>query len=241
VKWLVIGKFREGVYPLWGFYYFRFWFVKKCIDITPLSLLTGTPFLALYYRLMGMKTGKNVYLGSDRVRVFDLVSVGNNSSISKEAHLMGYTVEDGMLKLGRISVGSNCFVGARSLLHPGSAMEDDSALLELSMLKENCTIPEGETWRGSPANPYKSSYDLLVEAKKKSQPSVKLFKSIGLILVHTVALLFVILSGYIFFKYPGKLLDDTYHNHPVIGPVHFNILPFFCGSEMARSGEIETR
>src|SRR5664280_2465021 len=61
VKWLVIGKFREGVYPLWGFYYFRFWFVKKCVDITPLSLLTGTPFLAVYYRLMGMKTGKNVY------------------------------------------------------------------------------------------------------------------------------------------------------------------------------------
>ena len=197
VKWLVIGKFRAGVYPLWGFYYFRFWFVKKCIDITPVSLLTGTPFLALYYRLMGMKTGKNVYLGSDRVRVFDLVSVGSNSSISKEAHLMGYTVEDGMLKLGKISVGSNCFVGARSLLHPGSAMEDDSALLELSMLKVNCTIPEGETWRGSPAKPYKSSYDLLIEAKKKSQPSVKLFKRIGLILVHTVALLFVILLPWI--------------------------------------------
>jgi non-ribosomal peptide synthetase-like protein len=197
VKWLVIGKFREGVYPLWGFYYFRFWFVKKCVDITPLSLLTGTPFLAVYYRLMGMKTGKNVYLGSDRVRVFDLVSVGNNSSISKEAHLMGYTVEDGMLKLGKIFVGSNCFVGARSLLHPGSVMEDDSALLELSMLKVNCTIPEGETWRGSPAKPYKNSYDLMVEARKKSPRSVTFVKRIGLTLIHALAMLFVLLLPWI--------------------------------------------
>jgi non-ribosomal peptide synthetase-like protein len=197
VKWLVIGKFREGVYPLWGFYYFRFWFVKKCIDITPVSLITGTPFLALYYRLMGMKTGKNVYLGSDRVRAFDLVSVGNNSSISKEANLMGYTVEDGLLKLGKISVGKNCFVGARSLLHPGSAMEDDSSLLELSMLKVNSTIPEGETWRGSPAKPYKSSYDLLVEAKKKKPQSANLFKRIGLTMVHALAVLFILVLPWI--------------------------------------------
>ena len=197
IKWLVIGRFREGVYPLWGFYYFRFWFVKKCTDITPVTLLTGTPFLAIYFRLMGTKIGKNVYLGSDRIRVFDLVSVGNNSSISKEANIMGYVVEDGMLKLGRISIGKNCFVGARSLLHLNSHMEDDSALLELSMLPENCIIPANQTWRGSPAKPYKSEYDLLVAAKKKTPQSINIAKRIGLIIVHTMALLFVILLPWI--------------------------------------------
>ncbi len=95
IKWLVIGKFREGIHPLWGFYYFRFWFVKKCVDIAQVNLLSGTPFLAMYFRLMGSKIGKDVYLGSDRIRVFDLVSVGNNSSISKEANILGYLVEDG--------------------------------------------------------------------------------------------------------------------------------------------------
>ena len=180
MKWLVIGKFKEGVYPLWGFYYFRFWLVKKFVDITPVVLLTGTPFLAIYYRLMGMKIGKKVYLGSDRVRIFDLVSVGDNSSISKEAYIMGYTVEDGMLKLGRISIGNNCFVGARSLLHQNSCMEDDSALLELSMLPENGIIPAGKVWRGSPAKEYKNEYDLLVAAKKKPSTTESLFKKIGL-------------------------------------------------------------
>ena len=197
LKWLVIGKFKEGIYPLWGFYYFRFWFVKKCVDITQVSLLTGTPFLAIYYRLMGTKIGKNVYLGSDRVRVFDLVSLGNNSSISKEAYIMGYVVEDGMLKLGRISIGNNCFVGARSLLHQNSRMEDDSALLELSMLPGNCTIPAGQTWRGSPAKPYNSAYDLLVAAKKESPQSIKPAKRIGLVIVHALALLFVFLLPWI--------------------------------------------
>ncbi len=193
LKWLVIGKFKEGIYPLWGFYYFRFWFVKKCVDITPVILLTGTPFLAIYYRLMGTKIGKDVYLGSDRLRVFDLVSVGNNSSISKEAHIMGYVVEDGMLKLGRISIGNNCFIGARALVHENSRMEDDSSLLELSMLPEKSTIPAGQTWRGSPAKHYKSSDELLVLAKKKSPQHVKLAKRIGLTIIHALAVLFILL------------------------------------------------
>jgi non-ribosomal peptide synthetase-like protein len=197
IKWLVIGKFKEGAYPLWGFYYFRFWLVKKFVDITPVVLLSGTPFLAIYYRLMGMKVGKNVYLGSDRVRIFDLVSVGNNSSISKEAQIMGYIVEDGLLKLGTISIGNNCFVGARSLLHQKSIMEDDSALLELSMLPENVTIPKGQVWRGSPAKEYKNEYDLLVTAKKKSSKPVNIFKKIGLTTIHAIALLIVLLLPWI--------------------------------------------
>jgi non-ribosomal peptide synthetase-like protein len=192
-KWLIIGKFREGTYPLWGFYYFRFWFVKKCVDITPVALLTGTPFLAIYFRLMGTKIGKNVYLGSDRVRIFDLVSIGNNSSISKETNILGYVVEDGMLKLGPISIGNNCFVGARNLLNENTRMEDDSALLELSMLPENSIIPSGQTWRGSPANLFENAYDLLVAAKKKSPHQVNLVQKMGLTIVHALALLFVLL------------------------------------------------
>jgi non-ribosomal peptide synthetase-like protein len=197
LKWLVIGKFREGIYPLWGFYYFRFWFVKKFVDIIQPTILTGTPFLAIYYRLMGSRIGKNVYLGSDRMRVFDLVSVGNNSGISKEANIMGYMVEDGMLILGRITIGNNCFVGARSLLHQNSRMEDDSALLELSMLPQNATVPAGQTWRGSPAKPCKGSSDLLSAARKKPQQPVGRIKRLGLTIVHLIALLFVFLLPWI--------------------------------------------
>ena len=51
---------------------------------------------------MGSEIGKGVYLGSDRMRVFDLISVGDFSSISKEACLLGYEVGNGMLRIGRM-------------------------------------------------------------------------------------------------------------------------------------------
>ena len=31
VKWAVLGRMRPGRYPLWGFYYFRWWFVKALL------------------------------------------------------------------------------------------------------------------------------------------------------------------------------------------------------------------
>jgi non-ribosomal peptide synthetase-like protein len=168
VKWLVIGKFREGRYPLWGFYYFRFWFVKKFVDLTPLGLLSGTPFLNFYFRLMGAKIGKNVYLGSDRIRIFDLCQVGDNSSIMREAHLTGYTVENGELIIGPLSIGKNCVIGTRSVISEYAVMNDHSTLGDLSLLQAGQGIPEGENWEGSPAaKTGHSKYDRLFTTDRK--------------------------------------------------------------------------
>ena len=101
---------------MWGGYYFRFWLVKKFVDLTPLGLLSGTPFLNLYFRLMGAKIGKGVYLGSDRIRVFDLFSIGGGSSLAKEASLTGYRIENGQSIIGPGSAGKNCFVGTRACI-----------------------------------------------------------------------------------------------------------------------------
>jgi non-ribosomal peptide synthetase-like protein len=151
IKWLVIGRFREGRFPLWGFYYFRFWLVKKIIDLTPLGLLSGTPFLNFYFRLMGAKIGQRVYMGSDRMRAFDLFSIGDGSSVSREAHLMGYTVENGELIIGSIAIGKNCYIGTRAVLSENTRMGNGATLGELSHLPANGNIPEGENWEGSQA------------------------------------------------------------------------------------------
>jgi len=33
VKWIVIGKYKEGLYPMWGVYHTRWWFVQKSIAV----------------------------------------------------------------------------------------------------------------------------------------------------------------------------------------------------------------
>ena len=54
-KWLVIGKMKEGDYPLWGSYYFRWWFVKTMQRLLPAQFLNGTPLYPMYLRWIGFK------------------------------------------------------------------------------------------------------------------------------------------------------------------------------------------
>jgi non-ribosomal peptide synthetase-like protein len=151
VKWIFIGRFKAGTYPLWGFYYLRFWFVCRIMDLVPTRLMRGTPILCWYYRLLGARIGKHAHLGSDRFRICDMISIGNNSSINSDVHCMAYTVSNGMLNIAPIHVGDNCTVGTRSVLSENTKMEDNSELGELSLLPSGSTIAANEFWEGSPA------------------------------------------------------------------------------------------
>ena len=95
VKWTVIGRYRPGSYPLWGSYYFRWWFTQGVLTTVPTTYLVGTPLLAIFYRLLGARIGHNVYLGSDNLGCFDLLTIGEGASIGTDAHAMGYSVSNG--------------------------------------------------------------------------------------------------------------------------------------------------
>lgn len=151
VKWLVIGRFRAGEYPLWGCYYFRFWVVKKLVEAAPTQLLSATPFLAVFYRLLGAKIGKNVYLGSTRLLCFALLSIGAGASVAREAALLGYRVERDRLIIGPITVGQNGYVGLRAIMEGGTSLGEAAELDDLSVLPAGQHVPAREGWLGSPA------------------------------------------------------------------------------------------
>jgi non-ribosomal peptide synthetase-like protein len=153
VKWMLIGRYRAGAWPLWGWFYWRWWFATTLEAAVPVGYLTGTPLYNIYLRLMGARIGRNTHVDCDAFAVYDLLEIGDDSSINADSNLPGYTVEKGRLKIGRITIGRRCFVGARAALRPDTVMEDDSALEDLSLLPRGGRIPRGQTWLGSPARP----------------------------------------------------------------------------------------
>jgi len=153
LKWLLLGRVRPGRYPLWSFYYLRFWFVRAVMRAAPVRYLSGTPFLVIYYRLMGARIGKNVFLGSQLVMTCDVLEIDDDSSIGMESSLDSSTVEEGMLRIAPIRIGKRCWVGNRAFLGGDTVMEDGAGLGHLSMLPDAKRIPAGELWCGSPAVP----------------------------------------------------------------------------------------
>ena len=45
LKWLVLGRTKPGVYPLWGVYYFRWWFAKRLEPLVHIKWLQGSPMI----------------------------------------------------------------------------------------------------------------------------------------------------------------------------------------------------
>ena len=151
-KWVVLGKIKAGKYKLWGSYYFRFWIVDKVIAICPTTYFTGTYVINVFYRLLGAKIGKNTYINTSAVSIFDLLSVGDNVSICTDSHLRGYSIAHGYLNIGTIEIEDDAFIGTRCCIAHNTKMGKNSSLEDLSLIPEGCTIPDNEHWAGSPAS-----------------------------------------------------------------------------------------
>lgn len=150
LKWTVIGRYKAGRYPVWGLYYFRWWLVTRFQSLGWSEMFVDTPLMSIYYRAMGAKVGKNCNMGTPICAAFDLVTIGENSSLGAETHILGYKVENGWLILGPVAIGANCYVGTHCALGLNVQMEDGSYLEDLSSLPDGETIGFGETKRGSP-------------------------------------------------------------------------------------------
>lgn len=202
-KWVLIGKFKEGKYPLWSTYYFRWWLARLFQRMCPEHLLSGTPLMPLYLRLMGAKVDSNCYIGSHEFGAFDLVSIGKNTSIAQDSQLLGYSVYDGYIHFGRITIGDDCYIGTHSSMSINSTMKTGSMIKEQSMVASGQTIPEGEFWAGSPAK--KDSFDsdlyrLTKQPGNVSKSTKALYAFIHLIVLEFFGLLSVLMfsQGFIF-------------------------------------------
>jgi non-ribosomal peptide synthetase-like protein len=164
-KWLLIGRFKAQSIPIWSFAYFRFWAVKTLMRTSPAAAFIGTPLYNAYLRLMGARIGRNVILKCAYAPVCtDLVTIGDNTIVRNETSLLGYRAQSNFIHMGPVKIGSNSFVGDRSVLDIDTAMGDNTQLGHASSLQSGQRVPDGKHYHGSPAVETSSNY-CTIEAK----------------------------------------------------------------------------
>ncbi len=152
IKWLVIGRYKSGHYPLWGRYYFRWWFVRRVLSVVPTRYLSGTPMLAFYFRMLGAKIGSDCFIGLNDIDAADLVFIDDRTIISDGSMIANVAVEKGELRIGTARLGRDSFLGVQAVLGRDGELGKKSRLEDLSMLPTGAHVPDGETWVGSPAS-----------------------------------------------------------------------------------------
>ncbi|KAF7975487.1 hypothetical protein HWV62_9401 [Athelia sp. TMB] len=126
VKWVVVWRYRPGLYRMWSVAHLRWWFVNQALVNGGKGVFAMTPGLTVWYwRLLGAKIGKNVRIDPRaRLGEADLLTLKDGCAIDS-ALVRGFCVErDGFFRLDRIEVGKRAVVNTYTALSPGAVIKD---------------------------------------------------------------------------------------------------------------------
>jgi non-ribosomal peptide synthetase-like protein len=154
VKWLLVGRWREERFPVWGLRYLRLWVVKILIRSSPLSLFHGSPLTALNLRALGARVGPGALILTTHMPVCtDLLTIGAGAVVRKESFLNGYRVVAGVVETGPVTIGRDAVIGEQTTVDVRTRIGDRAELAHASSLHAGQSVPDGQRWLGSPAEP----------------------------------------------------------------------------------------
>ncbi|PZH19755.1 peptide synthetase [Streptomyces sp. NTH33] len=158
-KWILVGRWKPGEFPLWSAAYLRFWLIKALLHANPMILFVGNPLYVMYLRALGARIGKDVTILSHSVPVCtDLLTIGAGTVIRKDSFFLCYRAHAGRIQTGRITLGRDVFLGEKTVLDIDTAMGDGAQLGHASALYRGQHVPDGERRHGSPAQPTTVDY-----------------------------------------------------------------------------------
>ena len=119
---------------------------------------------------MGLKVGKNfkrlhgVILDPSHCW---LISIGDNVTIAPRVHILAHDASTfvflGYVKIGRVDIGNNVFIGAESVVLPNVKIEDNVIIGAHSTVTKN--LKKNSVYAGNPAK-YICSIDEYIEKNK---------------------------------------------------------------------------
>jgi non-ribosomal peptide synthetase-like protein len=154
LKWVFAGKYESGSHPMWSWPVWRSEAITTTYEALAvpffLEYLRGTPWLPLLLRLIGVKTGKRVWMNTTDVTEYDMVSIGDEAMLNEDSGPQTHLFEDRVMKIGAVKIGARCTVGTRSIVLYGSELGDEVLVEPLSLVMKGERLPEGTHWAGSP-------------------------------------------------------------------------------------------
>lgn len=158
MKWIILGRAKPGTYHLNSWYAQRFAMVACWLQM-PFALgfctlFSNTPILILGLKALGARLGgNNIILNPSTMSLpgVDQWELAEGTVFGGNAALMGFVIEKDVLIIGRIRIGTDCFLGDNAVILPGASMFPSSLAGTLTLIDKGKVLDPGSVWVGSPA------------------------------------------------------------------------------------------
>ena len=157
LKWALTGYYKPLQSPMWTYKVWRSEAITSTYEALAipflLEYLTGTPWLPVLLRLLGVKTGLRVLMNTADITEFDMVDIGTDSVLNEDSGPQTHLFEDRVMKIGPVKIGRRSSIGARSIILYDSEIGDDVNIAPLSLVMKGEKLQPGTSWTGSPVKP----------------------------------------------------------------------------------------
>jgi non-ribosomal peptide synthetase-like protein len=154
LKWVLVGRYRSRVEPLWSGFVRRTEFVTGIYEAAAvpvlLAALTGTPILGPLLRVFGAKIGRRTLIDTTYLTEFDLVRVGDDVAIGTAASLQTHLFEDRIMKMSTISLEARSSVGTRAIVLYETVIGENASVAPLSLVMKGEHLLPQSHWHGIP-------------------------------------------------------------------------------------------
>ncbi|PVW04869.1 amino acid adenylation protein [Microbacterium sp. Gd 4-13] len=145
---LLLAGLVPGDYPRGGSVHLRLWLAEQIAAQVDAVGLAGAPWVTYYARALGAKIGRDVDLHT-LPPVTGMLEIGDRASIEPEVDLTGYWIDGDLVRIGRVRIGAEASIGARSTLAPGTRIGQRAEIAPGSAVFGR--VRADQTWAGSPA------------------------------------------------------------------------------------------
>jgi hypothetical protein len=104
--------------------------------------------------------GRRTLIDTTYLTEFDLVDIGDDVAVGRDASLQTHLFEDRVMKMGTVTLEAGATVGERAVVLYGASVGARAALAALSLVMKGERLPPGTSWAGVPAEPARRSLHL---------------------------------------------------------------------------------
>lgn len=115
------------------------------------SMFRGSPLWTVYLRMNGARIGTRVFINTLSIADHNLLELGDDVVIGADVHVSGHTVEGGMVKTGRVRVGSNVTIGLGSAIDIDVDIGNGCQIGAFTLVPKHARLEPNAVYVGIPA------------------------------------------------------------------------------------------